>query len=310
MSEVYSVYWGDAERFKRHPIFAFERDGLIYIWRYDLEREAMLNQCAGTPTNGKSTEEHAQAYIERIRPLPIELYQKEVEIEPGKFHPRIYKPGAIEDNFRENGCPISDAKAMGQCLVATNILLSKLKTILEVIELADQNLDAYGHEIRNLLLLSCMEAESVLSAILRENEYPCGKWNTKDYVKLCEPLHLDKYEVKFNLYPDFNELAPFKGWDSKSPTQSLSWYEAYNKTKHDRELNIGHATLRHAVLSVSAVAVLLYVQFGPHHEFWKQGELLNISVSTSHEYGVDDYYIPHSTDKSLRCNWEKLALPI
>ncbi len=310
MSKVHSFRWADSPIFRQHPVFAYEYGGLIYMWRYDLDREAMLNQCAGSPCDGKSVEDHANAYINRIQPRPNDLYRKTIETIPGKFHPRIYRPGAIEDNFKDNGCPVSDSKAIGQSLVSTSILLGKLKSILETIELANENLEVFGHEIRNLLLLSCMEVESTLSAILRENKYPQRRWTTNDYVKLRDPLHLEKYEVKFKLYPSFNAVLPFKGWDAEKPTQSLSWYDAYNNTKHDRELNINKATLRHAVLSVSAVASLLHAQFGPNHDFWKQGELSNITVGMCHEFDVDEFYIPHSTDKNLQCKWESQPLAI
>jgi len=280
------------------------------MWRYDLDREAMLHQGSSPSDKTADLETYARSHIAGDELVEATHQQKLVEIIPGKYHPRIYRPGAIEDNFRENGCPISDPKAIGQCLVATNILLEKLKNILETIELADQNLDVYGHEIRNLLLLSSMEVESVLSAILRENKYPAGRWNTNDYVKLCKPLNLETYEVKFNLYPEFNAVSPFKGWNSGSPTQSLGWYNAYNKTKHDRELNINNATLRQTILGVSAVATLLYVQFGPDHNFWQQGELANILVSTTHNYDTSEYYIPYSADKSKQCIWKSSSIKL
>lgn len=307
---IKSLYWKDAIRFKGHPIFAFEKEDNVYIWRYDLEHRGMQNQCSGTPLNGKTVGDHLQEYVDRMSPTASDIHRKDISICPGKYFPRIYRPGALEVNFQDDGCPISDIRAMGQCLVAANIIFVKLKSILEVVELNDQNLQVYGHEIRNLLLLSSMEFESVLSAILRENTYPSGRWNTADYVKLCAPLHLSSYEVRFSLYPDFGPISPFLTWDSTRPTQSISWYNAYNKTKHDRELNIGLSTLEHALHSVASIAILLKVQFGGHHNFWHQGELANIDVSSNHNFALEDYYVPFSSDKTIKTAWEKSSLQL
>jgi len=270
----------------------------------------MLNQRAGTPSDGRAIEEHADDYIGRIRPLPSQLHREEINSVPGTYHPRIYRPGAVEDNFRDQCCPISNPRAIGQCLSATKLLLSNFSEILETVDLNNENLSAYGHKIRNLLLLSCMEVESIFSAMLRENSYPDRRWNTNDYVKLLDPLYLNKYKVHFKLYPDFEGVAPFEGWDEERPTQSLPWYDAYNSTKHDREVNLDKATLEHAVSSVSAVIALLYAQFGPSHEFWNQGEMSNISIELCHEYQVNDFYIPYSEDKEVKCNWAKHDLEI
>jgi hypothetical protein len=42
----------------------------------------------------------------------------------------------------------------------------------------------------------------------------------------------------------------------------LSWYDAYNKTKHDREDNLNVGTLDNAVKAVGAAVVMFYAQFG------------------------------------------------
>jgi len=307
---IKSLYWTDAIRFQEHPIFAFENGGNVYIWRYDLEQRGMMNQCAGTPLNGKSVSDHLSEYVGRISPSATEIHTKDIDISPGKFFPRIYRPGALEINFQEDGCPISDRKAIGQCLVAFNILLAKLKSIVEVVELNHQNLKVYGHEIRNLHILASMEFESILSAILRENSYPSGRWNTTDYVKLCEPLKLKSYVVKFNLYPDLRPITPFVNWDSARSTKSLDWYDAYNKTKHDRELNLKLSTLEYALSSVASIAILLQVQFGGNHSFWNQGELANIDTKSNYNLKPEDFYVPFSLDKNIKTIWKKSSLPL
>lgn len=65
------------------------------------------------------------------------------------------------------------------------------------------------------------------------------------------------------MYPDLPATSPFSGWNAMRSTRSLTWYDDYNGTKHDRESNFGRATLRSAIDSVCAVAVMLCAQFGP-----------------------------------------------
>lgn len=60
-------------------------------------------------------------------------------------------------------------------------------------------------------------------------------------------------------------LEPFSQWNKVQPTQSLPWYDAYNKVKHDREGNFRLAQLSHALHAVAGVFVLTIAQFGTAH---------------------------------------------
>ena len=93
----------------------------------------------------------------------------------------------------------------------------------------------YGHKIRELLLLACMEVESSWTAVLKINEYGKGRLTTQDYVKLLSPMYLDRYWVNLPSYK-YPSIKPFEGWDAEDPKPSpCHWYHAYNQTKHDRE---------------------------------------------------------------------------
>jgi hypothetical protein len=108
-----------------------------------------------------------------------------------------------------------------------------------------------------------MEVESSWAAVLKENEYfSSGQLTTHDYVKLLTPMLLDSYEASLQSYPHFPASVPFKDWDAANPTKSLIWYDAYNRTKHDREENLKLATLHNAVQSVGAAVVMFHAQFG------------------------------------------------
>jgi hypothetical protein len=178
---------------------------------------------------------------------------------PGTFYKRIWRPLACPGSFHK---AISQ-ETLTESFVALRILLNKLDTLFETIEPSEPNLSAYGHKVREILLLACMEVESSWSAVLKDNGYSAGKrFTTNDYVKLSSPMLLDGYTLSLTSYPSFPAFAPFEGWNASNPTISLSWYDAYNKTKHDREDNLNVGTLDNAVKAVGAAVVMFYAQFG------------------------------------------------
>jgi hypothetical protein len=127
-----------------------------------------------------------------------------------------------------------------------------------------ENYKAFGHEIRNVLILASTEAEAQWKGILDENgfDFEGRSPNTTHYVKLLELLRLDKYSVMFPYFPRMPEIRPFANWNVNFATTSLDWYDAYNKVKHDREANFQEARLKYAFKAATACFVLLCAQHG------------------------------------------------
>jgi hypothetical protein len=127
-----------------------------------------------------------------------------------------------------------------------------------------ENYKAFGHEIRNVLIIGCTEAEAQWKGILDANGFDFKKENpqTKHYVKLLELLRLDKYSVMFPYFPKMPAMRPFVNWNVQCPTKSLDWYKAYNSVKHDREANFQEACLKYAFKAAAACFVLLCAQHG------------------------------------------------
>lgn len=177
---------------------------------------------------------------------------------PGTYYKRIWRPLVCQG--RING---TSQETLNASLVSLRMLLKKLDELFETVEPAGPNLSVYGHRIREILLMACTEVESSWSAVLKENGYPSSDmWSTRDYVKLSKPMFLDGYELSLQSYPSISTFVPFKDWDPNGPTKSLVWYDAYNKTKHDREGNLKFATLDNAIKAVGAAVVMFYSQFG------------------------------------------------
>jgi hypothetical protein len=219
---------------------------------------------------------------------------KESDYVLGTFYKRMWRPVAC--GGRPNH--ILYQEKLNESFVSLRILLTKLENLFETIEPNKDNLLVYGHKIREVILLACMEVESSLAAVLKENAYiSSARLTTNDYVKLLAPMFLDAYQLSLQSYPSFPSFTPFAGWDLNNPTTSLGWYDAYNKTKHDREENLKSATLENAVYAVGASVVMFHAQFGLNFGtgFFDQKSPLirNIfRIITKFEKYEKEFYIP------------------
>lgn len=177
----------------------------------------------------------------------------------------------------------------------------------------------YGHEIRNLLALACMEVESSWRAVLRANHYvpsttkpgAAPRYTTMDYVKLAGPLRLSEYFVQLAGYSGVEPFAPFAGWDSARPTESLPWYDAYNETKHDREANFKSATLLRMIHALGAAHVMMYAQFGQCAGVGvgsiDRNDFYPVRQPT---WPIEERYVPPGVLKERKAVWKDVDLPL
>jgi len=180
----------------------------------------------------------------------------------GEYHPRIWRPGDWPRG--ETQCPREFSLTINS---ARNLFVG-MREVFRYVEPSPTTLSAYGHEIRNLLILAATEVESGLKQVLEANGYeassgrPPKEWTTNDYVKLLEAMRLDEYELALFAHPDCPSFRPFAGWSVAAPTKSLDWYAAYHTVKHNRETLFDQATLGRMLHAMGAVFVLVLAQFG------------------------------------------------
>lgn len=187
---------------------------------------------------------------------------------PGQYHPRIWRNGwshTSDCRGFDAEYPRGLAAARRSAAASVHQLLVQLAGVFDVVEPSDTNRTAHGPEMRRVLLLACMEVEAAARGILTVNRYPdTNRLNTSDYVELLEPMRLNEYALRLTLYRDEWQypVTPFLSWNSSHPTRSLSWYDAYNAAKHDRESNRHRADLQSVVDAVGAACILLVAQSG------------------------------------------------
>jgi hypothetical protein len=175
----------------------------------------------------------------------------------GTYYPRINNLTPELYQFS-----ILNASATDEIRAFFNIC-DTMEDIFKVIEPDVKNNKCFGHRIRELLTLACIEVEHLLLHTLKGNSYPRkSRYSTNDYVKLLPIQRLNEFEVSLKMYLGLGSFIPFKNWSNTDPTKSLSWYSAYNSAKHDRRANAHLATLEEMVNSIAAIYVLLVAQYG------------------------------------------------
>jgi len=196
---------------------------------------------------------------------PGSEFQK-LRFTPGEYYPRMARPSTTKPNASPGCTPdksdvIRDAR--GTSAGQLHALIGQLEQICRVIHPTPKNDEAFGHEIRNILILACTEVEAQWKGILKANGVTKEFTTTNDYIKLANPMKLDEYKVDLTYYPWLPPIAPFEGWKPGGfPTKDLRWYHAYNQVKHDREANFEQATLGHALYAITGCFVMLCAQYG------------------------------------------------
>jgi len=203
---------------------------------------------------------------------------KTVDLEVGNVIEGVWRPGLYfyEDTYNALKSSQVEMRLAEQSL---RILLDKLDELFLYVEPDVLCLDTYSHKTRELLILACTEVENSWKHFLdRSGTIPANTktFTTKDYVKVVEKLHLRDYQFKLRSYEHMPPVRPFQLWNNSSPTTSLSWYDAYNKTKHDRSQYFSSATLNNVINAVVASLVMHCVRFSPFPMFEEHNAFASI----------------------------------
>lgn len=189
---------------------------------------------------------------------------EELSMEVGLAIEAVWRPALYfyTDTYQALQTSETDMRLAEQSL---RLLIDKLDELFLFIEPSESCMNAYSHKTRELLILACTEVENTWASYMSLANYtnPSGRFSTRDYVKLLDKLHLRDYQFKLKSYKELSAFRPFKDWNDLSPTVSLQWYDAYNKTKHDRTNNFSVATLRNCINAVVANLVMHCVRFSP-----------------------------------------------
>jgi hypothetical protein len=165
-------------------------------------------------------------------------------LRPGEYFPRMARPSSTLPECSPGYNPDQSAAAHNIRTTSTgqlHALIQELQQICRVIHPTCDNFEAYGHEIRNIIIIACTEIEAHWKNILRANGQKAE--SRREYVKLSPAMRLGEYRVALPWYPWLKPITPFENWmpTEKGKKQFLPWYDAYNAIKHDRENNFSKA---------------------------------------------------------------------
>lgn len=191
------------------------------------------------------------------------------------------------------------------------LIQEDLQTLFEYIEPSDQNLAAYSFRTYELLLRTCTELEANFKAILRSNAYsrPSRDWNIRDFAKIEKSHYLSDFAVKMPYWTGSNRVrVPFAEWKNG---HSLTWYQAYNASKHDRAQELKAATFTNVVDAFCGLCAVLTAQFLSYDFSPANGVLTVEGFGDGYEEGIGQYVrlkYPSNVPLADRYdfNWENL----
>ena len=209
-----------------------------------------------------------------------------------KNYMHIWKPGLQNNIAFQLGY---NETAKSRAKRDLSILIQKLQEILLYVEPTNSGLQSFSHKTRELLILSCTELENSLKFYL--NTSNITRSTMANYIDILNKVDLRKYQVKFNGYAQLCSYFPFGNWNKQQPTQSLSWYDAYNKTKHDKDKHFNLSTLENAMQAVAANMIMFCVRYSPYAIFAENDFYSNIIRNFLEidmpNATINDLYIPH-----------------
>ena len=95
--------------------------------------------------------------------------------------------------------------------------------------------------------------------MIRESQYPRRDWTIHDYRRVNKTHHLSAYKIHVPIWNGTQGcFTPFHEWSTKP---DLSWYQAYNRSKHDRQQQFKEANFQNLLSAVSGLVALLSSQF-------------------------------------------------
>jgi hypothetical protein len=233
-----------------------------YIWQFDGEIARQIDvEDKRDLTGGHEDILHA---LKRARSM---CAFHRLTLEPGQYYPYMARPtNKILNGSGTNPDYLHLTAERVRRTGQLHALIVLLENICRVVQPEKRNQNAFGHEIRNVLLVACTEVEAHWKKIYHENGGIREDPKTKQYIVLADAMRLREYGVSFPWFPWLKSIKPFKSWDrSKGESKSLPWYAAYNAV--DLEKSFHRATLLRAFEAVAACFVMLCAQYGIRTRF-------------------------------------------
>jgi hypothetical protein len=132
---------------------------------------------------------------------------------------------------------------------------SDLAACSRYVELARSNYNTYSNEFARIIMVASSEIDTIFRELCKNISPSSNPSNILEYYPIITerfPTIIEHGVVMLN-----HDLT-FEPWRAWSSTVSPDWWsKAYNKIKHERTTNFEQANLENALLSVSALLLLI-----------------------------------------------------
>lgn len=203
---------------------------------------------------------------------------------------------------------------------ALALIIQDLRNIFEYVEPSEEGESAFSYRIHALLMRTCIEIEANFKAILSANIFHASsslRLDIRQYRRIDATHHLSSYEVELPIWNGVSRIwKPFEPWFSFRGVAApngipLRWYQAYNASKHDRQLAFRESNLAVLIEAVTALIVVVSSQF-KSETFDASADHIS-SESGPFEKTIGDlfrikYPDDWSVDDSYDFDWSKLKL--
>jgi hypothetical protein len=129
-------------------------------------------------------------------------------LQPGEFYPRMARPNDQhpDESPGANRGAQADRDFIADSRGQLTVLTRQLNRICQTVHPTEKMLGTFGHDIRNLLIIACMEVESHWRGVLMANGMEGqgaskDRFTTHQFVKLKTAMRLDEYAAEFTNYP-------------------------------------------------------------------------------------------------------------
>lgn len=272
-----------------------EKTELEYSEESDLKKQliSIVPECNRVPIERialtKMALDCGERYSNIYRPLYTSFFSDIHDINPLQdISPDYYVDPAIE-NLRDYNNYIRQLE----------IILDELYNIFKVVCPEEGNLKSFGNAIRNVLILSCTEVDSLMKSILIGNGFKKKKSTMEQYWHLRIPMKLSEYTLAFRNITEIGGRSPFGIWTPNDSFKSIIWYKAYNDVKHDRIKNFKEANLKNAINATLGLATMLIATFGYRNDIWKEKIGRIIEVKKEPLWPLKDFFIPPTRESKL-----------
>ena len=133
------------------------------------------------------------------------------------------------------------------------LLEKKFLNAIQYVELTEKNYETYSIEFVNQLQSLGSEVDVVFKKMC---ELPMSKKSTiMSYAHTIIGKHPTIVEQEVKILGKNMIIAPFEGWNTRCPAQSLFWWKKYNNVKHGRVDHYEDANLKCVLFLLSGLFI-------------------------------------------------------